>query len=143
MKKKFTTTSKDKEDWINFTKQIYNPEIKKEDFLYQSKKTTKIPKLDLHGYSLLEANKEVKKFIINSFNKDYRKILIVTGKGTRSKAQENPYISQDMSILKYSVPNYINSDNNLKIKISRISEAELKDGGSGAINVFLKKRFRE
>ena len=127
-----------------FTKQIGDISPKKADLLKQTTATNKVRKLDLHGFSLIEANKKVKKFIIESFNNGYKKLLIVTGKGARSKSHENPYISEKLSVLKYSVPEYINNDENLINKISKISTADLNDGGEGAIYIFLKKnKFKE
>jgi len=99
----------------------------------------------LHGYSLLEANKIVEKFVIESFNKEYKKILIITGKGIRSKSYDNPYLSGKLSVLKHSVPEFIKNNEDLSDKIDRISKANLKDGGEGAIYIFLKNKkvFRE
>ena len=93
----------------------------------------------MHGFSLIEANKIVKNFIINAFNSGYKKILIVTGKGLRSKSHDNPYLSEKLSVLRYSVPEYINNDEDLKSKISSVSSADIKEGGEGAIYIFLKK----
>ena len=84
------------------------------------------------------ANKVVKKFIIESFNQNYKKLLIVTGKGSRSKSYDDPYISESLSVLKNSVPEYIKNDENLNSIISKIVQASQKDGGEGAINIFLK-----
>ena len=140
MKKKFTVPSKDKKDWIDFTENIGDIRPKESDFPDQKKEINKIKKLDLHGFSLSEANEVVKKFIIESFDNGYKKLLIVTGKGLRSKFHNNPYISEKLSVLKYSIPEYINSDENLNNKIIRISEADLKDGGKGAIYIFLKNK---
>ena len=125
-----------------FTKQIDDIRPKKIDLLKKNTEINKVRKLDLHGFSLIEANKIVKKFIIESFNHGYRKLKIVTGKvtRTRSRSYDNPYISEKLSVLKYSVPEYINSDENLINKISKISKASLKDGGEGAINIFLKNK---
>ena len=92
----------------------------------------------MHGYSLDDANNTVKKFIIESFEKNYKKLLVVTGKGSRSKSYDNPYLSEYLSVLKNSVPEYIKNDENLNHKISRISKADLKDGGEGAFYIFLK-----
>ena len=121
-----------------FTKQIGDISPKKTDLLKQITVANKVRKLDLHGFSLIEANRTVKKFIIESFNNGYKKLLIVTGKGARSKSHENPYLSEKLSVLKYSVPEYINNDENLINKIRKISKASLKDGGEGAIYIFLK-----
>ena len=120
-----------------------NISAKESDLLKENIEINKVQKLDLHGSSLSEANKIVKKFIIKSFNSDYKKLLVVTGKGLRSKSHDNPYLSKNLNVLKYSVPEYINNDENLSNKISRISTADIKDGGEGAIYIFLKnsKKF--
>ena len=139
MKKKYFTTSKDKKDWIAFTQHMGNISAKESDILKENIEINKVQKLDLHGSSLIEANKIVKKFIIKSFNSGYKKLLVVTGKGSRSKSFSNPYLSETLSILKYAVPEYIKNDESLNKKITRISQADLKDGGEGAIYIFLKK----
>ena len=145
MKKKHFATSKDKKDWIEFTKQMGNVSAKESDLPRKNNEINKVQKLDLHGSSLIKANEIVKKFIIKSFNDGYKKLLVVTGKGLRSKSYDNPYLSEKLSTLKYSVPEYIKNDENLNKKISRISQADLKDGGEGAIYIFLKnnKKFTE
>ena len=143
MKKKYFASSKDKKDWADFTKQMSNISVKESDFLEENQQKIKVRKLDLHGYSLDDANKVIKKFIIESFNKRYIKLLIVTGKGLRSKSYDNPYISKNLSVLKNSVPEYIKNDENLNSIINKITQADHKDGGEGAINIFLKdnKKF--
>ena len=143
MKKKYVASLKDKKDWINFTKQMGNITSKEADFSRQNIEANKVRKIDLHGFSLIEANKIVRKFIIESFNNGYKKLLIITGKGLRSKSYNNPYLSEKLSVLKYSVPEYLQNDENLNSKIRRISQADLKDGGEGAIYIFLKnnKKF--
>ena len=145
MKKKHFATSKDKKDWIRFTKQMGNVSAKESDLPRKNTEINKVQKLDLHGSSLVEANEMVKNFIIKSFNGGYKKLLVVTGKGLRSKSYDNPYLSEKLSTLKYSVPGYIKNDENLNKKISRIVQADLKDGGEGAIYIFLKnnKKFTE
>ena len=145
MKKKNFISSKDKKDWIVFTKQMGNIRAKESDLLKENIEVNEVKKLDLHGFSLIEANKIIKNFIINSFNSGYKKLLIVTGKGLRSKSHDNPYLSEKLSVLKYSVPNYIKNDENLTNKINSISTADIKDGGEGAIYIFLKnnKKFIE
>ena len=139
MKKKYTVTSKDKKDWIDFTKRLENIFDKDTNFIKQNTSVNKIGKLDLHGLSLNQANKIVKKFVIESFEKGYKKILIITGKGLKSKVHKNPYLSEQMNILKYSVPEFIKNDEDLFEKINRISTADLKDGGEGAFYIFFKK----
>ena len=143
MKKKYSASSKDKKDWADFTKQIGNISVKEDDFLEENQQINKVRKLDLHGYSLDNANKVVKKFIIESFDKGYNKLLVVTGKGLRSKSYDNPYISENLSVLKNSVPEYIKNNENLNSIISKIIQADQQDGGEGAINIFLKnnKKF--
>ena len=143
MKKKKTASTKDKKDWASFINQIKNIKPKDSDILEQGVKVNKVRKLDLHGFSLVEANKVVKNFVIESFNNGYRKLLIVTGKGLRSKSYDNPYISEKLSVLKYSVPEYIKNDENLNLMINKITQADPKEGGEGAISIFLKnnKKF--
>ena len=138
MKKKYSVTSKDKKDWDVFTKQMGNISVKESDFLKENVQINKIKKLDLHGSSLVEANERVKNFIIESFNSGYKKLLVITGKGLRSKSSGNPYLSETLSTLKYAVPEYIRNDESLSNKINRISTADIKDGGEGAICIFLK-----
>ena len=138
MKKKYIASSKDKKDWMDFTKQIGNISPKENDLSQENIEIKKVLKLDLHGSSLRESNEMVKKFINECFNRGYKKLLIVTGRGLRSKSYDNPYVSEKLSVLKYSVPEFIKNDENLNNKISRISKAEIKDGGEGAIYIFLK-----
>ena len=138
MKKQYVASSKDKKDWLDFTKQIGNISPKENDLSQENIEIKKVLKLDLHGSSLTESNKMVKKFINECFNRGYKKLLIVTGRGLRSKSYDNPYVSEKLSVLKYSVPEFIKNDENLNNKISRISKAEIKDGGEGAIYIFLK-----
>ena len=138
MKKKYSVPSKDKRDWTAFTKQIGGISPKESDLWVQNTKINKVRKLDLHGSSLIEANKIVEEFITESFNSGYKKLLIVTGKGLRSKSYYNPHVSDKLSVLRYSVPEFIRTDENLNSKIKRISKAEIKDGGDGAIYIFLK-----
>ena len=137
-KKKYVASHKDKKDWIDFTKKIGNISPKEIDLLQENTEINKVRKLDLHGFSLIEANKIVEKFIIESFGSGYKKLLIVTGKGLRSKSYYNPHVSDKLSVLRYSVPEFIRTDENLNSKIKRISKAEIKDGGDGAIYIFLK-----
>jgi len=143
VKKKYSASSKDKKDWADFTKQVGNISVTEDDFLEENQQINKVRKLDLHGYSLDNANKVVKKFIIESFDKGYNKLLVVTGKGLRSKSYDNPYISENLSVLKNSVPEYIKNNENLNSIINKITRADQQDGGEGAINIFLKnnKKF--
>ncbi len=139
MKKKFSVTPQDKNDWNDFTSDMPNISVKKADLFEKNISINKIKKLDLHGFSLVQANKFVKKFITDSFNNGYKKILIVTGKGLRSKSYKNPYTSEKLSILKYSIPEFIKNDSDLNEKVDKITQADEKDGGDGAIYIFSKK----
>ena len=141
MKKKHVVSQKDKNDWVSYAKKMDDVTSKENDHNINYTNLNKIRKLDLHGFSLQDANRKVKKFIIESYNYQYAKLLVVTGKGLRSKSYDNPYISEKMSILKYSVPEFIKSNNNLSSKIKKITEADLKDGGEGAFYIFLKKKL--
>ena len=140
MKKKIS--DKDQKDWNRF---ISNKEkLENKDFLFQQVENKKeiTKKIDLHGFSLEEANKFVEKFIKDSFNKNVNKIIVITGKGLRSKNSENPYVSEDLSILKNSVPEFVRSRSNLMKIIKHIKDASVEDGGEGAFYIYLKK-FKE
>jgi len=140
VKKKYSVTRKDEADWIAYTKNLGDVYNKDANFVEQNIKSTKLQRLDLHGCSLSKANKLVKKFILNSFEKRYKKLLIITGKGLRSKVHKNPYLSEQTNVLKYSVPDFIKNDEDLFNKIKSISTASLKDGGEGAFYIFLRKK---
>ena len=141
VKKKYFTSQKDKKDWIDFTKKMSGIISKDIDSPEDNIEIRKVKKLDLHGFSLDEANKLAKNFIIKSYNSGLRKIIIITGKGLRSKSHLNPYLSEKLSVLRYSIPEYIKNDKNLNDKIINISIAEKQDGGEGAIYIFLKNKF--
>ena len=132
-------SDKDKEDWESF---LNNKEkIPNKDFLNKKKiRQEKIKKIDLHGYTIEEANTAVEKFIQKCFNESVTKIIMITGKGLRSKNVENPYLSKDLSILKYSVPEFIENNKNLTQMIIETTDAKIEDGGSGAFYVYLKNK---
>ena len=138
MNKKNSVKKKDKKDWLNFIQKMGRVHDKDKSFSVENKNHNKIRRLDLHGVSLDEANKIVKKFINSSKENGFKKIIIVTGKGSRSKVYDDPYRSEKMNVLRYSIPEYIQNDDDLSSKIVRISQAEKKDGGEGSIYVFLK-----
>ena len=142
MKKKKFVTSKDKKDWTDFTKEIGDLRPKESDVVYNNKNKNKLKRIDLHGLSLTEANNKIESFIIESFNEGYRKLLVVTGKGSRSKTMNNPYISEELSLIRYSIPDYIKRNSNLANKIIKISKADHVDGGEGAIYIFLKNNSK-
>ena len=134
-------SDKDKQDWENFLKN--KEKIPNKDFVKIKKiRQEKIKKIDLHGYSIEEANKSIEKFILKSYDESVTKIIVITGKGLRSKNFENPYLSKDLSILKYSVPEFIESNNFLIKMIIEITDAKIEDGGSGAFYIFLKNKFK-
>ena len=133
------TTLEDLKVWKKFTSS--KETIENKDHYSDQKKTSipKIRKIDLHGLSLDEANKKIEILIDKYFIEGVEKIIIITGKGLRSKVIDNPYVSENFSTLKNSVPDYINANSKLKNKIKSISKAEIKDGGEGAFYIFLKK----
>jgi DNA-nicking Smr family endonuclease len=135
-------SDKDKIDWQNF---ISNKDkIQNKDFVYRKKiRQEKIKKIDLHGYTLEEANISVRNFIQKCFNENVTKIIVITGKGLRSKNASNPYVSKNLSILKYSVPEFIESSNNLMKMIIEITDAKIEDGGSGSFYIYLKNKFKK
>ena len=141
MKKKFSVTDQDKKDWLNFTQKKEKVFDKETNFISKSVNKNKINKLDLHGESIDDANQKVKKFIIKSFDLGYEKIQIITGKGLRSKAHEDVYRSEKMSILKNSVPEYIKNNYHLLDKIKKIESTPIKNGGEGAIYIYLKNKL--
>ena len=131
-------SDKDKKDWDEFIKNDEKLPVK--DIFFQKTKLHKILSLDLHGYSLDEANKKVKDFIISSYNKKINKLIIVTGKGLHSQHQKNPYISSTLSILRYSIPEFIKKNKELMNLINRFDEANIEDGGQGAFYIYLKSK---
>ena len=134
-------SDKDKQDWENFLKN--KEKIHNKDFVNKRNiRQEKIKKLDLHGYTIEEANKAVEQFIQKCFDESVTKIIVITGKGLRSKNTENPYLSKDLSILKYSVPEFIDSNKALMKMIIEITDAKIEDGGSGAFYVYLKNKFK-
>ena len=96
--------------------------------------------LDLHGYTIRDANIAVKKLIIKSYNEKLKKLRIITGKGMRSNNLENPYKSKDLSILKYAVPEFINRDKELMEKIKKIDFDNVNNLNSGEFLIYLKKK---
>ena len=132
-------SDKDQKDWKNFLEK--NEKLTNKDLKKEENKSHITKSLDLHGYSLDEANKQVESFIIDCFDKKVSKIIIVTGKGLHSQNDEDPYISKKFGILKNSVPDFIKNNSNLMNKIKSIADAEITDGGSGAFYIFLKKKL--
>ena len=130
-------SDKDKKDWhkfINSTEKLPN-----KDFKFQKNKNLKVRSIDLHGYTLDEANKTIENFIKKAFFENVNKLIVVTGKGLHSENEKDPYVSKDLGILKYSVPEFIKNDKDLMSKINEITDAKIEDGGGGAFYIFLKK----
>ena len=130
-------SDKDKKDWyqfINSTEKLPN-----KDFKHQKNKNLKVRSIDLHGYTLDEANKTIEDFINKAFSENINKLIIVTGKGLHSENEKDPYVSKDLGILKYSVPEFISNNESLMSMINEITDAKIEDGGAGAFYIYLKK----
>ena len=130
-------SDKDKKDWENFINS--KEKIRNKDIKFHDKKTFKTRCIDLHGYTLDEANKTVENFINKSFSENVNKLIVVTGKGLHSNNEKDPYVSKDLGILKYSVPEFITNNLALMNKINEIKDAKIEDGGEGAFYIYLKK----
>ena len=131
-------SDKDKKDWENFISK--NEKLPNKDIKVDKKLTFKIRSIDLHGYSLDQANKLIEDFIFKSYKEKINKLIVVTGKGIHSQNEKDPYVSKDLSILKYSVPEFISNNKNLMKIIYEMKDAKLEDGGGGAFYIFLKKK---
>ena len=137
MIKKKDLSQKDKKVWENYIKDpsdIYDKEGNNRKIQTHNKRF----KFDLHGFSLDEANKKVKETIIHCSENKYKEILFITGKGNHSTNEKDIYISKDLGKLKYSVPEFIKTDEELPDLVISIDDADIKDGGEGAILVKLK-----
>ena len=130
-------SEKDKKDWEIFISG--DEKLPNKDLKSQKQKFFKVKSIDLHGYTLEEANKTIEEFIYQSFANKINKLIVVTGKGLHSQNEKNPYVSKDLSILKYSVPEFIENNKSLMNIIDEIKDASIEDGGSGAFYIFLKK----
>ena len=131
-------SEKDKKTWNEFLSK--NQKLPDKDNVQTEIQVKKTRTLDLHGKSLEEANQIIENFIKKSFENRVHKLIIVTGKGLHSKSDKDPYVSKDLGILKYSIPEFIRNNQDLMKIISNISEASVEDGGTGAFYIFLKKR---
>ena len=130
-------SDKDKKDWNNFINS--KEKVSDKDFKHQEKKIFKTRSIDLHGYTLDEANRTIENFINKAYLENINKLVVVTGKGLHSENEKDPYVSKDLSILKYSVPEFILNKKSLMNLINEIRDANIEDGGSGAFYIFLKK----
>jgi len=132
-------SDKDKKDWKDFLSN--NEKLPNKDLNDTERKRKKINTFDLHGYSLEEANNKIRNLIHEAYINEISKLIIVTGKGIHSDNEKDPYVSKDLGILKYSVPDYIKRDSQLMNMINKIEDAKIEDGGSGAFYIFLKKKL--
>ena len=130
-------SDKDKKDWNNFINS--KEKVSDKDFKHQEEKIFKTRSIDLHGYSLDEANRTIEDFINKAYSENVNKLVVVTGKGLHSENEKDPYVSKDLGILKYSVPEFINNNASLMNMINQITDAKIEDGGSGAFYIFLKR----
>ena len=131
-------SDKDKKDWQDFISS--KEKVPNKDYKIKKNNFEKTRSIDLHGFTLEEANKKIQDFILKAFDDKVSKLIIVTGKGIHSNVEKDPYVSKDLSILKYSVPEFIYNNSLLMSKIREITDAKIEDGGSGAFYIYLKKR---
>ena len=137
MKKKENITNKDQEIWEEYVrdpKDLFDKDLEGKKFLENPKRY----RFDLHGFTLLEANKKVKELILNCQEKGFSEILLITGKGLHSNTDQNTYVSKNLSKLKFAVAEYISTQKDLLDKIFIIEQAKVNDGGEGAIIIKLK-----
>ncbi len=132
------TSNKDKKDWEKFLSS--EEKLVSKDPEDKIKNYNKIRSIDLHGYSLDEANRKIKDLILKSFENGIEKLRIITGKGIHSKNEKDPFVSKKLGILKYSVPDFLSKDLELNSIIKSLSSAKIEDGGEGAFYIYLKKK---
>ena len=136
MKKKLS--DKDQRDWNKFVNE--KSHLFDKDEVSSQKVNKKEISIDLHGYTLRDANIAVNNLIVKSYNQNIKKIEVITGKGMRSKVLENPYKSKDLSILKYSVPEYINNNKSLMDKIKKINLEDVNNLNRGSFSIYLRAK---
>ena len=137
MIKKKDLSSEDKKIWEDYTRNPSNIYDKEKQSTPNNLRKERF-KFDLHGFTLDEANQKVREIILSCIKKNYKEILLITGKGLHSNTNKDIYVSKDLSKLKFSVPEFINNNHELNNCVFSISEASLKDGGAGAILIKLK-----
>ena len=131
-------SKKDKKDWEKF---LSNKEkLFSKDSEDKIKNNNRIRSIDLHGYSLEEANNKIKDFILKSFEEGVEKLKIITGKGIHSKNEKDPFVSKELGTLKYSVPDFLGRDVELNNIIKSLISAKIEDGGDGAFYLYLNKK---
>ena len=132
-------TEKDKKDWEDFLSK--KDKLPNKDINPTDKRVPKVITIDLHGYTLDEANIKIDDLINKSYEEQVSKLIIVTGKGLHSQNDKDPYVSKKLGILRYSVPEFIKNNIELMKKILEIKNADIQDGGSGAFYIYLKKKL--
>ena len=130
-------SEKDKKIWDEFLSN--NQKLPDKDNIQNKTIIKKTRSLDLHGKTLHEANIIIENFIKKSYEDKVHKLIVVTGKGLHSNNEKDPYVSKELGILKYSIPEFVRGREDLMKLISNMSEASIKDGGTGAFYIFLKK----
>jgi DNA-nicking Smr family endonuclease len=130
-------SNKDKKDWEDFISS--DEKLPNKDINLNRKLPSKKRSIDLHGYTLEQANKAIEEFINKSYLDGINKLIVVTGKGLHSQNEKDPYVSKDLSILKYSVPEFLSTNKSLMKIIYEIKDAKIEDGGAGAFYIYLKK----
>ena len=131
-------SDRDKKDWQKFISN--SDKLPDKDSVVKNKIYKKARSIDLHGYTLSDANKIIEKFINKAHKEKINKLIVVTGKGLHSQNEKDPYVSKDLGILKYSVPEFIKNNPEIMKKINAIENASIEDGGSGAFYIYLKKK---
>jgi DNA-nicking Smr family endonuclease len=136
--KKKDLPAEDKKVWEEYTQCPSAVYDKEEQNVTDNSRKDRF-KFDLHGFTLDEANQKVREIILSCTKKNYKEILLITGKGLHSNTDNDVYVSKNLSKLKFTVPEFINNNTDLNNSVFSISEASLKDGGAGAILIKLKK----
>ena len=132
-------SEKDKKDWEDFISS--DEKVVNKDIKIIKKNSEKVRSIDLHGYTLDQANKKIVDFISDAYNEKVKKLIIITGKGIHSNVESDPYVSKDLGILKYSIPEFISNNEDLMSMITDIKDASKDEGGSGAFYIFLKNKI--
>jgi DNA-nicking Smr family endonuclease len=134
-------SKKDKKDWENFISS--NEKLPNKDINLNKKIPSTKKSIDLHGYTLEQANKTIEEFVKKSYLDGVNKLIVVTGKGLHSQNEKDPYVSKDLSILKYSVPEFLSTNKSLMNIIYEIKDAKIEDGGAGAFYIYLRKNNKK
>ena len=134
-------SKKDKKDWEDFISS--DERLPNKDINLNRKLLSKKRSIDLHGYTLEQANKVIEEFVKKSYLDGVNKLIVVTGKGLHSQNEKDPYVSKDLSILKYSVPEFLSTNKSLMNIIYEIKDAKIEDGGAGAFYIYLRKNNKK